>query len=105
MKFDTFRRPRSVLTTITQAGGLMDAARAYERNKVWISSVPTQYLQLLEYTNVWETSEDKVNRSLWAFCIQLMGVILEREWCFCEIRSKEAFWSEQRMNSEMGVLV
>ena len=43
VQFDTFRRPRSALANITQAGvgGLGDAVGAYERNKVWISSSPT----------------------------------------------------------------
>eukprot|EP00978_Attheya_sp_CCMP212_P011756 scaffold29206_cov30-Attheya_sp.AAC.4 len=43
VQWATFRKTRSVVTNISQAGlsGLGDSIGAYERNKMWISKVPT----------------------------------------------------------------
>jgi hypothetical protein len=43
VQWDTFRKARSVVTNISQAGvtGLEDAVGAYERSRMWISKVPT----------------------------------------------------------------
>ena len=43
VQWDTFRKARSCVTNITQAGvsGLSDAVGAYEKSKMWISKVPT----------------------------------------------------------------
>jgi hypothetical protein len=43
VQWETFRRARSMVTNISQAGasGLTDVIGAYERNRTWISRVPT----------------------------------------------------------------
>ena len=43
VQWATFRRTRSTITNISQAGasGLTDTVGAYEKNRMWISSVPT----------------------------------------------------------------
>jgi hypothetical protein len=43
VQFETFRKLRTAVTNVCQAGvgGLSDTVGAYERNKVWISKVPT----------------------------------------------------------------
>lgn len=43
VQWDTFRSMRSAVTNVTQAGvhGLQDVVGAYERNRMWISGVPT----------------------------------------------------------------
>lgn len=43
VQFETFRKTRSAITNITQAGagGLSDVVGAYEQERVWISHVPT----------------------------------------------------------------
>jgi hypothetical protein len=44
VQFGTFRKTRSTITNITQAGveGLGDSIGAYQRNKIWVTSAPTQ---------------------------------------------------------------
>jgi hypothetical protein len=43
VQWETFRKARSAITNISQAGssGLGDVVGAYERNRCWISKVPT----------------------------------------------------------------
>jgi hypothetical protein len=43
LQFESFRRTRSAVTNITQAGAgaLGDVTGAYEKNRVWVSTVPT----------------------------------------------------------------
>jgi hypothetical protein len=43
VQWETFRKERSAVTNISQAGvsGLQDVIEAYERNRCWVSKVPT----------------------------------------------------------------
>jgi hypothetical protein len=43
VQWETFRKARSAITNVSQAGasGLSDVIGAYERNRSWISKVPT----------------------------------------------------------------
>jgi hypothetical protein len=102
VQWDTFRKVRSTITNITQAGadGLSDVIGAYERDRLWISKVPTHSFWFSRFMaglhkRVGEVR--KPDKALTIDEIHAVEKILEAEWK----RSKSL--QAQKRVAEMGV--
>jgi hypothetical protein len=85
VQWDTFRKVRSAVTNISQAGvsGLGDVVGAYERERVWISNVPTHsfwYSRFMVGLHKRVGEVRKPDRALTIDEVHAIERILEAEW-------------------------
>ena len=107
VQFDTFRRPRSALTNIIQAGvgGLTDSIGAYERNKLWISAAPTHSFWFNRFImGVHQRVGDfrRQDEPVTVEILHAVDKILEREWGFVKSNLNSHLVRAKKI-SEMGV--
>jgi hypothetical protein len=85
VQWGTFRKARSVVTNVTQAGvsGLGDSVGAYERNRTWISSVATHQFWYSRFIHGVHKRVGEVRKPDEIITIDVLhevDKILEREW-------------------------
>jgi hypothetical protein len=85
VQWDTFRKARSVVTNISQAGasGLDDSVGAYERGRMWISKVPTHSFWFSRFMNGVHKRVGEIKRQDEPITIDVLHSIesiLETEW-------------------------
>jgi hypothetical protein len=85
VQWGTFRKARSVVTNITQAGvgGLGDSVGAYERNRTWISSVATHQFFYSRFIQGVHKRVGEVRKPDAIITIEVLHAadkILEEEW-------------------------
>jgi hypothetical protein len=102
VQWDTFRKVRSAVTNISQAGvsGLLDVVGAYERERVWISGVPTHsfwYSRFMVGLHKRVGEIRKPDRALTIDEIHVIERILETEW------KNASNVQAQKKVAEMGV--
>ena len=107
VQFDTFRRAKSALTNITQAGigGLKDSVGAYERNKLWISESPVHSFWFNRFiVGIHRRVGDfrKQDEPITIEILHAVDQILEREWAYVKEDLKSHLNRAKRI-SEMGV--
>jgi hypothetical protein len=102
VQWDTFRRVRSTVTNINQAGvgGMNDVVGAYERERVWISGSPTHHFWFSRFMaglhkRVGEVR--KQDRPVTIDELHEIETLLERSWKGAKVRRA------QRRVAEMGV--
>lgn len=85
VQWDTFRTARSAITNISQAGvdGLRDVVGAYERNRTWISKVPTHSFWFTRFMQGVHKRVGEYRKQDEVITIDMMKqaeIIFEREW-------------------------
>lgn len=85
VQWDTFRTARSAVTNISQAGatGLSDVVGAYERNRVWISKVPTHSFWFVRFMQGIHKRVGEVRKQDEVITIDVMKEVervMEHEW-------------------------
>jgi hypothetical protein len=85
VQWDTFRKARSAVTNISQAGvsGLEDAVGAYEKGRMWISKVPTHSFWFTRFMTGIHKRVGEIKRQDEPITIDVLHAIdalLEREW-------------------------
>jgi hypothetical protein len=85
VQWGTFRKARSVVTNVTQAGvaGLGDSVGAYERNRTWISSVATHQFWYSRFVHGVHKRVGEVRKPDEIITIDVLHAIdkiLESEW-------------------------
>jgi hypothetical protein len=85
VQWDTFRKARSVVTNISQAGvsGLDDSVGAYERGRMWISKVSTHSFWFSRFMNGVHKRVGEIKRQDEPIMIDVLHSIesiLETEW-------------------------
>ena len=85
VQFETFRRVRFILTNIEQAtpNGLGDVIGAYERNRMWISRVPTHSFWFSRFMQGIRKRVGQVVKQDWPIPIDTLHAVqnlLEQEW-------------------------
>jgi hypothetical protein len=101
VQWGTFRKARSVVTNITQAGvgGLGDSVGAYERNRTWISNVATHqfwYSRFMHGVHKRVGEVRKPDEIITIDVLHAVDKILEMEWA--NAKSSE----QKRRICEMG---
>ena len=102
VQWETFRKIRSAITNVSQAGvgGLSDAVGAYERKKIWISTVPTHTFWFERFMEGLHRRVGEIKKQDWPIPIEALQEVeklLESEWV------KTTTLTEQKRVSEMGV--
>lgn len=103
VQFETFRKLRASVTNISQAGaaGLSDVIGAYERNRTWISRVPTHSMWFsTRFVKGLQRRHGQVIKQDWAPPIEVIHAVesaLELKW-----RSTNNKKNKKRV-AEMGV--
>jgi hypothetical protein len=102
VQWETFRKPRSSITNVSHAGvGAMgDSVGAYERKKVWISSVITHTFWFDRFMTGLHRQVGEIKKQDWPIPIGALheaDKILEWEW------SKAVTLTGQKRIAEMGV--
>jgi hypothetical protein len=85
VQFGTFRKVRSTITNIIQAGvnGLGDSVGAYQRNKIWVTQVPTQKFWFARFMEGLHKRVREIRMPDKILTIEEVHVIdqmMEREW-------------------------
>jgi hypothetical protein len=102
VQWATFRKTRSVITNVSQAGvgGLTDSIASYERNRLWISNVPTHQFWFTRFMSGIHKRVGEVRKQDEPISIDVLHSvhrILDYEW-------KKANTPAQRKRAaEMGV--
>lgn len=104
VQYDTFRRWRSVTTNVTQAGvaGLGDRVMAYERDRMWVSGVPTHsfwFTRFMEGLHRRVGAIIKRDRAVTVDEIKGVENLLEGEW-----KLAKGIRSSQLRAAQLGVL-
>jgi hypothetical protein len=102
VQWDTFRKVRSSVTNISQAGvsGLSDVVGAYERERVWVSEVPTHsfwYSRFMAGLHKRVGEVRKPDKALTIDEVHAIENILEAEW-----KNTKTVQAQKRV-AEMGV--
>lgn len=102
VQWATFRKSRSVITNISQAGvnGLGDAVGAYEQKKLWISNVPTHQFWFSRFMSGLHKRVGELVKQDEPISIDVLHAalnILEIEWNRCTTAV------QRKKISEMGV--
>jgi hypothetical protein len=102
VQWETFRKTRSCITNVSQAGvGAMgDSVGAYERKKIWISSVVTHTFWFDRFMTGLHRRVGEIKKQDWPIPIDALHAvdkILEEEW------SRATTLTGQKRIAEMGV--
>jgi hypothetical protein len=101
VQYGTFRKVRSTITNIVQAGvdGLGDSVGAYQRNKIWVTGAPTQKFWFSRFMEGLHKRVGEIRMPDRILSIEEVHAIdrtLEREWKHARSRV------DQKRISEMG---
>jgi hypothetical protein len=101
VQWETFRKTRSCITNVSQAGvgGLGNSIGAYERKKMWISTVATHTFWFERFMEGLHRRVGEIKKQDWPISIEALhevDKILEKEW------NKAKSLSAQKRVTEMG---
>jgi hypothetical protein len=104
VQFGTFRKVRSTITNIIQAGvdGLGDSVGAYQRNKIWITKAPTQkfwFSRFMEGVHKWVGEIQMPDKILIIEEVHAIDQMMELEWKHSKTKT------DRKRISEMGTWI
>ena len=102
VQWDTFRKTRSAITNGHQASakGMKDVIGAYERNRMWISKVPTHSLWYIRFSEGLHRRVGEVVRPDWPIPVAVVKAIDDK---LNEIWGQLETFEERKKVAEMGV--
>jgi hypothetical protein len=85
VQFETFRKARLAVTNVSQAGvsGLTSSVGAYERNKMWISNVPTHSFWFSRFMHGIHRRVGEIRKQDEPITVEVLKAVdevLERDW-------------------------